>query len=401
MEICKNSSCTGCEACVQRCPVNCITMQESKDGFYYPKINDKICISCKLCIKTCPNNREFKTNKSKFYMGWHTNLEVLKDRSSGGAFTALSDIVFSQNGVVYGAYFDDKTKEVYHIPVTKKEDLHKIRKSKYYQGHINNIYKQVEEDLKNKLVLFSGTSCQIAGLYSYLGKNYENLITVDILCHGIASKKVVDYYIKNKEKQYKKEIKSFQFRVKPNDSDWMNGGGTRMKLYFKDGTSIIQDKIYDTYFFGFNSYLFLRKSCYECKYVGTNRISDITIADYWGVPENEISEKEKKYGVSLILVNSLKGNSLIKKMNKDMVIKEIESDNAIAYNQALTKPSSINIHRKDFFQKIEKVDFDKLVHSYNKAYYIKCITKNVIKKIVGEQNCKKISKTIKGKKNKK
>ena len=93
MEICKNSSCTGCEACVQRCPVNCITMQESKDGFYYPKINDKICISCKLCIKTCPNNREFKTNKSKFYMGWHKNLEVLKDSSSGGAFTALSDIV--------------------------------------------------------------------------------------------------------------------------------------------------------------------------------------------------------------------------------------------------------------------------------------------------------------------
>lgn len=223
--ICKTDECTGCGACLQICPKGCIQMNASDEGYFYPKIDSESCIECKKCIRTCPNNRTLKKNQSRFFMGWHKDMNVLRKSSSGGAFTAISSIAFSKGGVVYGAAYNEKSGEISHLRLEKERDLDKVRLSKYYQGRSDNVYPKVKQDLRaGRYVLFSGTACQVAGLYSYLDKEYDNLITVDVLCHGIASKKIVNAYIKSKEKQYKKKICKYIFRLKPKDSDWMSGG---------------------------------------------------------------------------------------------------------------------------------------------------------------------------------
>lgn len=225
VEICPKDECTGCEACATACPTQCISMMAECDGFYYPEIDPSKCIECHKCVKTCPNNYELKKGVSDFYMGWHRDKDVLLNSSSGGAFTAISQYVLRKNGIVYGAYFDEDTQRVEHISVEKEEQLYKLRLSKYFQSRINECYKNVEIELKkNRLVLFTGTACQIAGLYKFLNREYDNLITADVLCHGVTSKKVVDKYIDSKEKRYRKKIKRIRFRLKPSDSDWMQGG---------------------------------------------------------------------------------------------------------------------------------------------------------------------------------
>ncbi len=388
MQICKNDLCTGCGACVQACPMQCISMGVSFEGYQYPVIDASKCAHCNKCVKTCHVNKEWNKHKeSVFFMGWHRSMEILRNSSSGGAFTALADLVFDENGVVFGACFDNDTWEVRHIAIERKEDLPKIRLSKYYQGRMDNVYVLAKQYLvQNRVVLFSGTSCQIAGLYSFLGKDYQNLLTTDILCHGIASKKVVDAYIKNKEKKYKKKIVDFRFRLKPDDSDWMSGGGTRMRLNFTDGSHVIEHKDLDTYFVGFNQYLFLRKSCYQCKYAGGDRIADFTLADYWGVPDDRITNVQKQYGVSLILVNSEKARTLVSEISKEMVLEETNPAIAISHNQALVKPSTPHPHREKFFSEIDTFDFDKLVHKYNRKYYVKFYIKLVLTKLLGEDN---------------
>ena len=218
MKICEPALCTGCEACVQVCPVNCITMKSSPDGFFYPVTDESKCINCKKCVSTCPNNSEIVKHKPTFYMGWHKNIEVLRHSSSGGAFTAIADYVFDRDGIVFGAYFDDVKHSISHVAIEKKEDLDRVRLSKYFQGRIEGAYQKVKKCLDNKrLVLFTGTACQIAGLYAFLGCNIDtkpnDLITVDILCHGITSKKVVDAYIKCREKQYKKKVRTYMLTL--------------------------------------------------------------------------------------------------------------------------------------------------------------------------------------------
>lgn len=379
ISICDIKACTGCEACVSVCPVHCIVMRPNKDGFYYPVINTDKCIECKKCIKTCPNNSELQKNKSIFFMGWHKDEKILLNSSSGGAFTAIADLILEQGGIVFGAWFDDINHIVQHIGIEKSNELWKIRLSKYFQGRIYDCYTLAESELKTgRQVLFTGTGCQIAGLYKYLGKEYGNLLTVDILCHGITSKKVIDAYIKSKENKYKRKIKTFRFRLKPSDSDWMQGEGTKMRLDFEDGTKKIEEKDVDTFFVGFNKYLFLRESCYDCKYCGTERIADVTLADFWGIDLSTISESQRKNGVSLIVANSVKGETIAEKLERDMEIFPADSVRAIAANQAFRKPSTKNDKREEFLSKIDSFDFDKLVHKYNRDIYFKLRVRKIL-----------------------
>ena len=256
-QICKRNNCTGCALCEQVCPNKAIAMKIDSEGFRYPVIDDKKCIECGLCIKKCPNNCNVNTNKSDFYMGWHKDKDILLSSSSGGAFSALADYVLKKDGVVFGVCKDSDTREVRHIYVSSEEELEKLKLSKYYQSNMSDVFSAVKNFLcDDRLVLFTGTACQIAGLYSYLEeRTIDNLITVDVLCHGVPSKKVIDAYIESQEKRFKKKVVDFSFRIKEGKMGWRRG--TRMKLSFSDGTHYSFDSKYDTFFLGFNENYFL------------------------------------------------------------------------------------------------------------------------------------------------
>ncbi len=224
--ICRPDTCTGCGACVQACPKNCIKMFADEQGFLHPKISYDKCVRCRKCEVICPSNAELKGEKeSEFYMAVHRDADVLAKSSSGGAFSALADIILSRGGVVFGATVEPVSREIKHIMIENADELDKLRLSKYYQSNTENTYINAKKMLEaGREVLFCGTACQIAGLYQICG-HHEKLITADILCHGVTSKTVVDAYIRSQEKKFKKNISAYRFRVKEGSEGWKNGGG--------------------------------------------------------------------------------------------------------------------------------------------------------------------------------
>ena len=393
--ICNEKQCTGCSACINVCPKQCISMAEAQDGFYYPIIDEEHCISCDACKKVCPNNKSFSKGESAFYMAIHKDKEVLQRSSSGGAFTALASLVLRRSGVVIGAYMNESDRVVRHTVINNAEELDVLRRSKYYQSNPGDIYKKAIEELKrDKYVLFSGTACQIAAMYSLTPEKYQHkLITVDILCHGVSSKRVVDAYIKAEERRFRKKIVNYQFRIKESFG-WRSGGGTKMKLLFADGTSYISEKSVDAFFMAFNNNVALRESCYQCNYCGTERIADFTIADFWGVTEKRANKQKQQDGISLLLCNSDKAKCLLKDLMVDMEITNIDPQEAIPYNNALTEPNARPYNRDLFFSMVnDGVDFNRII---NKLYW-KIKVKAIIKKIIGPDVVEVIKKIRKGK----
>ena len=383
-EICNLKDCVGCGICAVICPKKCINMEENNEGFLYPVIDSTKCIKCKLCEKKCPQNVVHNAKQSKFYMAWHKDKEILMKSSSGGVFSALANWVLDRGGVIVGAAFNPKTREVSHELISGYEELSKLRLSKYFQSKTTHIFPQVKEQIKQgKLVLFTGTACQIAALNSFLGEiDRKQLITLDVLCHGVASKKAVQEYIKSKEKEYKKKVIDLQFRIQEGSEGWEAGSGTRMKLFFDDGTSVTQDKYTDTYFVGFNSNIFLRESCYRCKYCGQGRISDFTAADFWGVTCKRVNKQQLYDGVSVLLVNTDKARIILPDLYSVMNIEEIEPMEAIPYNRAFEKPNSRPEERSSFFELLEKKGFDRTVKNINCRYYRNIMIKKFLKKVL-------------------
>ena len=363
-DICDQLLCTGCAVCSQVCPKNAISMSESEEGFLYPYVDDS-CIECGLCVKKCPVNNDIEKNPATFYMGWHKELDVLGNSSSGGFFTALSRYVFGIEGVVFGAAKNENN-HIVHTMARNEEEMSPLRLSKYYQSYVGENYILVKEHLnKNIPVLFSGTACQVAGLKSFLGKQYKELLTIDVLCHGIASKKVVDAFIRSKEKQFGKKITDFHFRVKEKERGWFDGGGTRMHLFFEDGSSVTEPGKYDTFFLGFNNNFFLRESCYRCKYCGTDRLSDFTLADYWKCDHpGIISEEQKKLGVALVLANTGKAKAILKKICDQVTLYEIDGAAAISHNRALVEPQKRPLIRDVFFHMLGEKDYDSIIQRH-------------------------------------
>ncbi len=373
-EICPYDLCVGCGVCAAGCPKNCISMQEDAEGFVRPDIDSSYCINCGLCSRMCPQNHKFEKHSAVLYMAWNKNRDILMASSSGGMFTAVAEWVLKQNGAVVGVAFNPVTKDVYHDIVFSSEDLDKLRLSKYYQSETKHIYSMVKYLLESgQMVLFTGTACQVAAMKSYLGDmaNSELLLTMDILCHGVANKKTVSAYIKDREKQYNKKIINFRFRIKEGIEGWQLGSGTRMKLFFEDGTSEAQDKFLDTYFIGFNSNIFLRESCYQCKYCGQARIADFTVGDFWGVNAEKVGKQQMYEGVSVVLINTEKADMILGKLKDDLYIEKINPIEAVPYNRALTEPNRRPAARSHFFALMNKYGFDRAVKKLNRKYYIK------------------------------
>lgn len=342
-EISCSKECTGCAACVNICPKKAITMTVNAQGFLYPEINQSQCIECGLCKKECPTNKDIvKKSYLSCYASYSLNPEVREKSSSGGVFTEFAKQILLQNGFVVGAAFDNN--KLKHIIIDKTEEIKKIRGSKYLQSEIGDIYEKVKKLLEdNKLVLFSGTPCQINGLKSYLQKEYENLYTIDVFCHGVPSPLVFKKYME--EMKY---IPDTPINFRDKTFGWNN---YNFLFQTNDGTiSSLNDT--DTYLRGFVQNLYLRESCYNCKYNALeNRNADISIGDFWGV-ETHYPDLTDNKGVSAIITYTLKGQALLNEISAGLYLKTVEIEQIVAGNPILvspvTKHPSKNIFFKDF-----------------------------------------------------
>lgn len=367
------TKCMGCHACFNICPKQAIEMIEDEKGFKYPKVNKEKCINCGLCEKVCPIiNNSKNSNQPEAYAVINKNETIREKSSSGGMFTILAEYVIKNGGVVFGAIFDEKWK-VKHCYVDRIEDLEKLRTSKYMQSIIGNTYRQAKDFLDSgKIVLFTGTPCQIEGLKTFLGKEYDNLYTQDIICHGVPSPKVHDKYLeyqKNKNKASK--IENVTHRVK--QKGWRNWS---VNIKFNNGVyTQTHDK--DLYMQAFLRDTILRDSCYECQFKKKNRISDITLADFWGV-DKVLPEIDDDRGISLVILNSSKGKKLFEILKEKIVHKKVNFETAIRYNMNMTKSAKMDPNREKFFDKMEELEFDKLVKKYT---YTPGFFKRVLRKI--------------------
>lgn len=360
IKITRPENCCGCSACAQRCPKQCITMEEDPEGFLYPRIDLSKCIDCKLCEKVCPiiNPNEDK-QPLEVYATINPDEETRKQSSSGGVFTLFATRIIQENGVVFGARFDENG-EVKHDYTETLEGLAVFRGSKYVQSRIGNTYQKAESFLKSgKKVLFSGTPCQIAGLKRFLKKDYDNLITVDFICHGVPSPKIWRNYLKATcnqlagGKDY--EIKAINFRNK--DKGWKKYNFS-LSLNIKDEANGKRYKEFcepagnNAYMKGFLGDLYLRPSCHYCAVKSGKSGSDITIADHWGVQKQNPSLDDGK-GVSLAFYNTPKGS--LYKLLSDTPLSYQE---AIKYNRAAVKSYKAHRKRNLFFQKFNEGETD-------------------------------------------
>ena len=300
-----NTKCTGCFVCESVCPKECITMKEDMEGFLYPQIENDKCINCELCIKKCPilspksTERGYKTVS---YAAINKDEKIRADSSSGGLFSAIAEVVMKENGV-------------------------------------------------GRLVFFTGTPCQIGGLYSYLNKDYNNLLTADLICHGVPSPKVWKKYLEYRRKVAKSDIAHISFRQK-------KYGWNKYSMYFGfcNNTAYLSEHDDDPFMKCFLGDYCLRPSCYYCKYKTEKRYADITLADFWGI-ESIYPEMFDDKGTSLIILHSLKGQKCLDSISDKLILREYPYDDIQKYNSAYLKSVDEPNERQYFFKMIEKQDF--------------------------------------------
>ena len=368
--------CTGCTACKSICPKNAIEMKKDQEGFFYPTIDNKKCIGCKLCERTCPIlNSKKKKMKNICYAIYSKNEDVILNSSSGGIFSLLSDVILKQNGIVIGAAFNSDNKLI-HTAIEKKDEIKKLRGSKYLQSEIDNIFSYIKENIDKRKILFVGTPCQVAGLKCFLKKEYDNLITIDLFCHGVPSQSLFDSYVKYVEKITDGKFKNINFRKK--DNGWKN-----YSTYIEtDKKNLLEDHWKNIYMQIFLKDISLRMSCYNCNFKINNKYSDITLGDFWGI-EKIHPDLYNKDGVSAVIINSDKGCKILDEiLNADLVFyKEVEIEDIIKGNPSLVKSATLNDERKTFYYELEKKGFEKVAKKYDNGRLINKI-KNKIRRIM-------------------
>lgn len=340
-------NCCGCSACAQKCPKQCISMKEDEEGFLYPNVEQENCIECGLCEQVCPVIHQDEPRQPlKVYAAINPNEEIRIKSSSGGIFSMLAEQTISNGGVVFGARFNDQW-EVVHDYTETIEGLEAFRGSKYVQSTIGDNYIKAEQFLKqNRKVLFSGTPCQIAGLRKFLRKEYDNLLLVDIICHGVPSPLIWRDYLNNILSRNNKcinDIKYISFRSKI--IGWKRFS---MVCRLKDNSYLINQPLNEDIFIrGFLKNIYLRPICHSCISKEGRAYSDISIADYWGI-SRIIPHMDDDKGTSLVMIHTNKGNMAY----SDLSINSMEStyEQAIRFNPAIEKSCVEPKERINFWQ---------------------------------------------------
>ena len=366
-KICNIAECTGCEACAQTCSHSAITMLPDGEGFLRPHINRGLCVDCGLCQLRCPVNTPLidKMEQPKVvYSGWSNSERTRIESSSGGAFTEIARLVLAEGGVVFGVVMDGNA-EARHVLVDSEDRLSKLQGSKYVQSIMGDAYKQAKDFLdQGRPVLFSGTPCQIGGLRNFLHKDYENLMTVDIICHGVPSPRVFADYKSYVEGVIKEKVRDVKFRCKKSSWIFFNMGINPHVEKNGDVTySYIGNYYADPYIRAFLRDNILRPNCYHCHYTSVERCSDFTIADWWGY--KAVSPEDKDFdrkGVSLIMCNTEKAVRMVD--NLDMWLRKRTVEDAIRTNLSLRRPFPIPTTREAFWDDYNRLPFTEMIRKW-------------------------------------
>ena len=367
IQLCDKYKCTQCMACVNTCPKNCIQMEDAGEGFCIPQIDRNICIECGACMKSChmiSHNVERQT-PLKTLACWTKNDEDRKKSSSGGAFSVLAREVLSKSGVVFGATMDTNL-QVKHICIEKIEDIVKLQGSKYVQSYLGDTYNRVREALKqNRLVLFTGTPCQVGGLLNFLRKKYDNLITCDMVCHGVPSQRAFDAFCERTHLKGTCQGVSFRFTA---------GWGFQLARELvaptqagdSNSTHFVRKVVNPKnawYMRAFNKGLMFNEACFSCAYTTPQRVSDFTMADFWGLGLKAPFNHPKFKGVSMLLVNNQTAWDIIKD-NHSLFYEERALEEAIEGNHNLSHNSERPAGRDSFIHDMQIMESKQLVEKY-------------------------------------
>ena len=358
------SSCCGCKLCGSVCPVKAISFSYDEEGFWYPVTDSTLCIKCGRCRRECPLAQESLPEldcNRRTYAAFSKSEEVLAHSASGGLFTAFSDVILNEGGSVFGHVWDEHCRAVC-IGTESALERDRMRGSKYVQSDMGTVYAQIETAARSgKKVLVTGTPCQIDAMHRFLGKSCsDNLYTLDIVCHGVPSPRIFAEYLEIMGRRAGKKIKDVVFRGKRNGWNM-----PLMEFCYADGShaaELLNADAFNNLFQGTDC--ILRPSCYKCRYAGALRISDISIGDFWGVEERHADMFNDNRGVSLMTVNTKKGEWLFAEAEDSVVSKQIPLCDATKRNYPLCHPTAPYFERARFFRDYHKKGLEWCLRSY-------------------------------------
>lgn len=355
--------CTGCTACVNACPSNCLKMIYNKEGFLYPQmVNADLCIKCNKCLGVCQvldDKISIHKGSDKLFVCQNKSDELREKSTSGGVYSLLANKITENGGIVFGAILNEKLVCVHEN--SEEVNYEEFCGSKYVQSSLKDSYKKVKEYLQfGTTVCFSGTPCQVYGLKKYLGKEYENLLLVDLLCHGVPSPGVFQKYKNFLIKKYKKNaILKFNFRSKKRGYKY-----SALSVEFEDKTNYLSGLECDQYLRLFFSNIILRKSCYSCKFRSEKRVGDITLFDCWHIGEYQKDMNDDR-GTTSVMINTEKGNMFFNELTKELKYTKVDAEKCLKLDGDMTyRVISEPENRSGFFQDYANLDFDILLNKY-------------------------------------
>lgn len=378
----KTEDCCGCTACYASCPTGVIRMTSDREGFAYPQIDETKCVQCGLCQKVCclhgMSRETHYANQIEIVAAKHTSNDVRMSSSSGGAFTAISDVVLQRSGIVYGAIYDNEIRVIHSRAMTQSQrDAMKV--SKYVQSDLGNTFQCVRNDLvAGKEVLFSGTPCQVEGLKHYLGGEYPNLLTVDIICYGVPSPKMFAEHIKQIQQKRHNRVAQYSCRAK-----CLGWHKHIEQAVFSNGRVEYGTPLLQQHKCLFHSGMILRPSCYQCQFSNLYRPADLTLGDFWGI-ETCMPDYDDNIGVSLILANSDRGKEMLSEIQQKM---NWRASDTTGRQPHLQHPAKKPEGRERFWQEYEQRGYRYVARKYgenNLKRYIKYAAKKWLKRTNGK-----------------
>lgn len=353
------NNCSGCGACVNVCTLGAISMRTDEFGFAYPNIDETKCVSCGKCVRAC----EYAQNcglhtPTEAYAASHKNKQTLLNSSSGGVFSALAEYFITHGGAVCGCVYDENLMPA-HICTETEDGVLLMRKSKYAQSDLGLVYREVLERLKSgQLVLFTGTPCQVAALYAVVGYKYDNLLTVDLICHGVPSGEMFKKFLEYLEDKYSTKIKHFDFRSKR--YKW-----SRFTAEFTDvkGKTVNIGKVNEFYFAQFSAGNIMRPSCFTCRYACPDRVGDITMGDFWGHSALDL-RCDRNNGISVFTCNTERSRDMLDVMSERLILDKIDYSIAVFGNTCLNHPTKKGEKWDLYMQAMKNGEIPKIAKRY-------------------------------------